>query len=746
MSGLSNFMIRYRWVVVIAVLLITAFFSFELRKIKVDSNIINSLPQDDSIVKSFKEVGEKYGGNEMGVIIIEAPNVLMPKALDEIQMLSDTLAEIQGISSVTSITNMMVVNASGDDFQVDNLINQKNRPSNKEEAKKLQEELNQNEMVSGSLIAKDAGSTLIVYTYENNADIDATTALVMQKIKELNLNEKYYFAGSPFIRQYVSKVVSHDLKTLIPLAFVIIAFLLYFSFHSFRGILLPLLTAGLAIIWAMGVFALFGINLSMVSNNVPIIVLAVGTAYAIHLLNRVNQCNETDKKKAITKALSFMIVPISLTALTTMVGFLSFIFGSYLNLIRDFGILAALGTFFSAVIALTLVPALLSILPAKKGKEGGKILSGHKNSLLTPYFLAPLSKKVLNHPKRIIVVWLVIFILSLGGIMQLKRSVSVAGYFKKNHPVSLSEKIMSEKYGGSKPVYVIFKGDVQSPEFLKAMDELEAYMNKSPHISGTQSVADVVKKLNKAMGGEDKIPDSEATIGQLWFLLGQQESINRLVAPNLDEAIILAKFADEGDNAINDFNDYMQKYLDTHQSDAYTIEITGMPFVNARLSDSLLKSQIMSLIIALILVVAIVSLMLRSLIKGLYAASPITVTIGIIYGIMGITGIPLNIATVLVASIAIGIGIDYSIHFVSHFNHLFKEYGNVAKAIEETILVSGNAIIINFVSVSAGFFTLVFSDMVPMIYFGIIIALSMLGASMGALTLLPSILLFKEKS
>jgi len=745
MTKLSDLMVKYRWFIVGLVVIITAFFSYELRKIKVDSNIINSLPQDDSIVKLFKEVGQKYGGNEMGLIILTDKNVLTPNVLDEIQLISDTLSETEGISSVTSLTNMMVVNASGDDFEINSLINSNNRPTNLEEAKKLNEELNKNDMVSGSLLAKDASATLVIYTYANDVDIDSVSAVVMQKINGLNLKSKYYFAGSPFIRQYVSMVVSHDLKTLIPLAFIIISLLLYFSFHSFRGVLLPILTAGLGIIWAMGVFALMGINLSMVSNNVPIIILAVGTAYAIHLLNKVNQSNETDKKKAVSTALSLMIVPISLTALTTMVGFLSFIFGSYLNLIRDFGVLAALGTFFSGLIALTFVPALLTIIPAKKGKEGGKILSGHKESKLNPLFLEPLSKKVISHPKRILLVWIAIFVISLGGITMLQRSVSVAGYFKKNHPLSISEDIMAEKFGGSKPVYIIFTGNIQSPELLKAMIELEEYMKASPYITGTQSVADVVKKLNKAMGGEDKIPDDEGIIGQLWFLLGQQESINRLVTPELDEGIIIAKFNDEAANSTNDFKDYMQKYFDTHKSENFTIRMTGMPFVNAKLDQSLLQSQIKSLIIALILVIIIVSLMLRSIIQGFYASLPIIVTIGIVYGIMGITGIPLNIATVLVASIAIGIGIDYSIHFVSQFNQQKKKHGDTKKAIKETITGSGNAIIINFISVSAGFFTLVFSDMVPMIYFGIIIALSMLGASMGALTLLPSILLLERK-
>lgn len=189
----------------------------------------------------------------------------------------------------------------------------------------------------------------------------------------------------------------------------------------------------------------------------------------------------------------------------------------------------------------------------------------------------------------------------------------------------------------------------------------------------------------------------------------------------------------------------MQSWFKAHTSDDYTVEITGMPFVNEQLDKSLIRSQLASLAIAIVLVIALVSLMFSSFIKGLYASLPIISTIAILYGIMGLTGIPLNIVTVLVASIAMGIGIDYSIHFISHFNHSLKKYRAVQPAIEETMLFSGKAIMINFISVSAGFLVLVFSELVPMIYFGVLIALSMLGSSMGALTLLPAIILIENK-
>jgi predicted RND superfamily exporter protein len=170
-----------------------------------------------------------------------------------------------------------------------------------------------------------------------------------------------------------------------------------------------------------------------------------------------------------------------------------------------------------------------------------------------------------------------------------------------------------------------------------------------------------------------------------------------------------------------------------------------MPFIEVSMDRSLIKSQIGSLIIAIIFVIVIVSILLRSFSAGLFAAIPIISTILILFGVMGFTGIPLNIATVLVASIAMGIGIDYSIHVISHFNSHMKEGATISDALDETIAVSGKAIYINVVSVTAGFLVLLFSVMVPLQYFGLLISLSMILSGLSAMTFLPVILILAHR-
>ncbi len=742
MKNLPDLIFRFRYAILVGVIALTAFFSFQLKNLEVDSNIVDALPETDTVVQLFKEVGDRFGSNEIGLVIIQnGKNVFLPQTLEHIKQVTDTLSQMEGIIRVTSLTNLTNFNTSDDAFEVDDLVSE--WPENEEDANALRDEITKNPMVVGTVVSADGEAAIVLFNFASGIDVKETSTAVREKIEALNLPEEVYFAGSTFLTGYVADMIRTDMIKLIPIAFVLISLILFISFRSARGVILPILVAALAILWAVGTFVALGFKLSMVSNNVPIIVLAVGSAYAIHVVNRINQSLESNVAKAIIESLRMIALPVALTALTTMVGFLSFVIGAYLSMIRDFGLLAALGTFYSALLALVFVPVLLSIFSKRNERKPETDIRDRKPYMYRA-FLNPIYRMVVMHPKRIITVWLVLIVLGLFGIFQLERSVSVADYFKKSHPANKADRIIEAKFGGSKPVFVVFKGDVQSPELLQGMKDFGEYLAASDYVSSVQSIANVVTRLYRALGGETDIPEEKAYVEQLWFMLGQQD-LSQLITEDLDQALIIAKFNNNGQAHVDDFNAYVANYFEEHKSDAYAVEITGMPYVNQRLDQSLIRSQLTSLLVALILVIGLVSLTFKSLIEGLYASIPIIATIIVLYGVMGLTGIPLNVVTVLVASVAMGIGIDYAIHYISHFNDALNRDFELNNAVEEAVIVSGKAILINFISVSAGFLILVFSDLMPMVYFGVLIALSMLGSSMGALTLLPAALLLGNK-
>ena len=720
----------------------TLFFGNEIRSLKIDADILRSLPDEDPDARLLKKIGENFGGNNMGVIILETDNIYQTSVLEHIQLLTDTLANIDGITTVSSLTN--IINIKGGDYgiEIGKLVDEYEMPESPKDFQILRNNILNNEMYKGSIVSEDETSTLIIFNLDNNSDVNAIAKNVIRKTEELNLPEKLYYIGSPMLLTYISDLMRDDLTNLLPLAFLVIAFILFLSFRSISGVLLPLLIAIIAIVWSLGSMAFLDIKMSMISNNIPIILLAIGSAYTIHVINRINKVSQSKETDVIARALAFVLIPLILAALTTIIGFVSFIFGAYLNMIVDFGIFTALGTLFASLLSIFFVPAILEVVNYKRKKN----IKQKEHSFLTNYFLKPINALLIKRPKTILTIWMVLIAISIVGMSSIKRSVDIQEYFKKNNPTRLAENIMIEKFGGTKPIFVHFKGNMQSPKVLKTMIQTSEYMEKSPDVYTSMSIAKLIAEINLNITNKRGIPNKSEQIEQLWFLLEGNEVLNRFVNEDLTEGIIISKFKSPDNESKKEFAKYMRKFIAANSSEECEIEITGMPFVDITMDQSLINSQIGSILIAILFVIILVGIILRSWISGLYASIPIIATIMLLFGFMGLTGISLNIATVLVASVALGIGIDYSIHIISHFNESYKKSQDLYASIQESILISGNAIIINVISVSAGFLILVFSEMVPLQYFGLLIALSMVSSCLGALTLLPSILILMNRN
>lgn len=743
MEKFFSYIIKIRWVIIFLVIGITAFLGLQIPDIKINSDVISSLPDSDKDAALIRKIGKKFGGNKTGMIIIETGNIFTSEVLGHIRQITDTLTETENISSVLSITNAVDIRSEEDGIEIRKLVDEETIPESQEELNLLKESVLANDNYKGNIVSEDGTSAIILFSIADEVNMQTAARMVQEKIEALNIPEKIYFAGSPMLITAISQLIASDLIRLLPIAFFLITLVLYLGFRSFRGVILPLLTAVISIVWVIGIMSLMGSEMTMVSNNIPIVLLAISTAYAIHVLNRIDQVKE-ELNKAIIIALSYVAIPVILAALTTMGGLFSFIFGSYLLMIRDFGVYTGLGTFFALLLSIFFIPALVSALSwERKRKITGK--KEDRPTHFSRYFHLPLHNLLFNHPKRILTLWIALTIISIGGMFLIKRNVDIRNYFRKNNPTRIAEEIMTEKFGGSKPVFVLFKGDIQDPAILNKMLETEEYMKKNPGIEKTQSVAGLLANINGALGQEKKIPDDRDMVGQLWFLLEGNESMKNLVSEELDEALIISMFTSPEIKERIEFEEYMDDFIRKNSTPECGIEITGMPFIEVSMDRSLIIGQAGSLIIAVIFVILIVSIILRSLLAGVFAAIPIISTIMILFGVMGFAGIPLNIATVLVASIAMGTGIDYSIHVISHFNSHIKEGATISDALDETIAVSGKAIFINVISVTAGFMVLLFSEMVPLQYFGLLVSLSMVGSGLSALTLLPVILILAHR-
>lgn len=735
--------IRFRWVIISTTFVITVLLGLQIKNLTINSDILSTLPDDDPTARLYKDIGDQFGGNNIGMIVLETDDVFKTEVLEHIKQVTDSLKITPGVSSVTSLTNVLDIRSSDWGIEIGKLIDEYSLPRSKQALDSLQNYVFSKDMYKGAIVSEDGSATIILFTLLPDADMHSVALGIKETVENIHLPETIYFGGLPFMLNDVSALIMADMLWLIPIVFVIIAGILFISFRSVRGMILPLLTAGVTVIWTLGIMAIMGFEITIISNIVPVVLLAIGSAYTIHVLNSIHLTHLANKQNTIIHAMEKTTVPVVLAAVTTGIGFISFIFGAYLTMIKDFGVIAAIGIVIALLLSVFFIPALIDVLSFKQNRL--RVANTNEKNKLVQFILQPLSDFLFKYPKTILVVWLAVLLVSIGGIFLIRTSVNITEYFKKDNPTRISENVLQQKFGGSLPVFVEFDGDMQDPEVLKMMVSVEDFMKEDKNITTTQSIADLVEQMNDAMGGGKKIPDERAKIEQLWFLLDGQEIMPQLVSDDLDRGIIQSKFASIETEAIDDFTRKMNKFINDNPNASCTIKFTGIPPLYVQLNNSLIKSQYSSLIIAIILVLVIVGSIMRSFAKGVYATIPIIATILILLGFMGFAGVSLDIATVLVGSIALGIGIDYSIHMISGINSYMNDYEKIEKAIEKTIVTKGNAVIINVVSVAAGFTVLLMAQMVPIQNFGLLIAISMFGSGLGALTLLPVILILVNR-
>ena len=743
MERFAQRIIKFKWIIIVCVLGLTLFFGYQIRYLTINSDILSTLPDDEVTAHLYKSIGKQFGGNDIGMIVLETYDVFKTEVLQHIKQVTDSLKITVGVSTVTSLTNILDIKSSEWGIEIGKLVDEYDLPDEQSELDSLKNYAYSKDMYKGAIVSEDGTATVIMFTLLPDADMQTIANKIKNTVEDLNLPEKVYFGGLPFMLNDITDLILSDMSWLIPIVFVIIALILLISFRSIHGMMLPLLTAGITVIWILGIMAYAGYEITIITNIMPVVLLALGSAYTIHVLNSIKLNTLKDRKQALIKAMAYTTIPVVLASLTTAIGFVSFVFGAYLTMIKDFGICTSIGILIALLLSIFFVPGLISALYMYRKKV--KTEKAEKKNILSHVILQPLVNLLFKHPKRILTVWCVLLLLSIGGIFLIKTSVNITEYFKKDNPTRVSENVMQKKFGGSLPVFVEFEGDVQSPEVLKMMIRTEDFMKEDPNISTAQSVADLVEQMNDAMGEGINIPDERAKIEQLWFLLDGQDVMPQLVSDELDKGIIQSKFASIETKEIETFTNKMNKFTEENSNERCKIKFTGIPPLYVKLNDSLVKSQYSSLIIATIMVLLIVGIIMRSFSKGVYAIIPIIATILVLLGFMGFTGISLDIATVLVGSIALGIGIDYSIHVISGFNTHLKENGDAEKAIEETIMTKGNAIIINVTSVAAGFLVLLFAQILPIQNFGLLIAISMFGSGLGALTLLPVILILANR-
>jgi predicted RND superfamily exporter protein len=581
MKKVAELVLKHRVPIIIGTIIITIFMALQLRKLEINSDILEYLPQDDPSVVLFNEVGDKFGGNSLAMIALETDDVFNPNTLNRVNTITQKFKEMPEISYVTSLTDVIDIKKMEDGLEVGKLFNECNIPSKKNELGKIKNYTLSKEMYRGNIISDDGTIALIIARLKDDVDRIAVGRemkefVLSTKMKEFVLstkgNEKLYFAGIPFQMIFLTDVINSDVIKLLPVVLLLLIITLAISFRSKRGVILPLATVIISTTWGLGLMSLFGIKLTIASDGMPILLLAIGSAYGIHMVNKyLEDIRKGDNKiEAIKDTISEVGVPIFLAGLTTSIGFLAFLV-SNLTIIKEFGIFTAIGVMFAYIVAITFLPALLSFMPAPKIKAKKESLE----PTLMNRFMTSLSRLILKRKFVIMVIGFFVFAVGIFSIFKINREVNMVDYFKKDSEIRQAEDMMELKLGGSIPIQILVKGDLQEPAVLKEMIKLEKYLKSLPDVHSPQSIANLICEMNDVMNDHYCIPEAREGVANLWFFLEGNEILPQLINSQNNEGLIQAKLGTVNTKKLNIVTVEIDRFISEKiNSDIITIDLT----------------------------------------------------------------------------------------------------------------------------------------------------------------------------
>jgi hypothetical protein len=404
-------------------------------------------------------------------------------------------------------------------------------------------------------------------------------------------------------------------------------------------------------------------------------------------------------------------------------------------MIREFGIFSSLGVALALVVSLTFVPAVLSYLSPPAAERLANPASGAGARVFERF-----GAFVRRRAKIILAVGGAVAAVAIAFLPMVRREVDVLSYFSRRTEIRQAERMMKANFGGSTTVQVLVEGDVQDPRVLAEMKRLEGFLQSRPGVANVHSAVELLEEMSFALVDRRELPETREQAASLFFLLEGEPVLDQLVRPDRQEALIQGTLGNLDYRQLRALIRDTEKYIASLGKGPCGFRLSGTAVIYSRLDSALASSQLWSLLAAVAFMFLCNLLLVRSLAGALIGLVPVTFTLFVLFGVMGAAGIPLDVATVLLGSISMGLGIDYTVHFLSRYRHELGRGSDHHSALQATLNTTGRAILINVVTVSVGFLSLLLGNLVPLRNFGLLIVVTMASSGVGALSLLPSIL------
>ena len=743
MKTFARFVIRFRWLAIVAFLAVTFGFARQLKHANMDPDMMNYMPVDMASRIKKSRIEDLFGGTEMLMVLIRSDDVLAPETLKRVKRISRGMKRIDGVDKVLSLFELKQLTSDDGAMIVDPAVPR--IPKTDDEIEQLRHDIADNDIVYGSVISKDFTITAVIAMVEPDVSDDFIVSEIQALIEKNPGDEEVVIGGTPYSRLSTGQNTKKDFRKLMPLGLLIMLVFLFVCFKQMRGVILPFAVVIMSIMVSMGLIPLLGWNITVVTILLPVILIAVANDYGIHMITKFQEENVPDsgltKNELIVRMISGLFKPVILTGLTTIVGMLCLL-GHILIPASQLGILAALGIVFALAASLMFIPAVIAVLPMPKPVIVSIDIAGPKGML--DHLLHYVSTVVAEKPKTVILASLVLAAVVSVGIFRVVVDTDPVQYYPEGHPVPYSAHMINDNLGGSFTFAVVFEGDIKNPVLLKKIDRLERDIEQIPEVGNTVSVARVVRQMSRVLNDEgdpgyDKIPNTRDAVAQyfeLYAMSGDPDDFEKMVDFPFEHAQITARINSSSTPVLDKVVTEVREMI---EDDPDVKFVGGIADVFNDLAKSVVKGQFISLGVALVVVTTLLMMLFRSPFAGILSAIPLVLSMIILFGLMGLLDIELNMATALLSSIMIGVGIDYTIHFLWRYKNE-RERGLVAvDAVKRTLLTTGRGIVFNALSVMIGFLVLMISNFVPVRFFGFLVVISIFSCLIGAILLIPAL-------
>jgi hydrophobe/amphiphile efflux-3 (HAE3) family protein len=745
MKTLADLIVKFRWVVIPVFILTAVFFATRIPKAKIESDIKAMLPAHLESRVNTDKIDEIFGGTEMLMLIIKTDDVLNPETLKRTEAISKQMKRIKGVDKVLSLFELKSIKGEEGAMIVNPAV--KNIPRTEEQKEELRKEIMDNDMVYGSVVSKDFTLTAVIALLKTDVEDSFIVGEIKKLVEQNPGEEEVVIGGLPETRVMVTRSIQGDFRKLIPLALLIMLIFLFFCFRQLRGVLLPFAVVIMSIIVSVGIIPLVGWKIHVITIILPVFMIAVANDYGIHLIAKYQELNvegnpQTNRElaKEIFRNLS---LPVLLTGLTTIAGMLCLL-GHIAIPARQLGVLASIGTSFALVASLFFISAVVSFLPKPRPviHPYDETRKRHVLDRILHFFGDFVSRR----PKAIVIGSFVCAAVLSVGIFFIHVDSDPNRYFPHDSPLVYASELINEKLGGAQSVAVVVSGDIKDPRVMNKIDRLERKMGDLPEVGNTSSIARVVRMMSWALHdqgeeGYDAIPDTRNAVAQyfeLYSMSGDPEDFEKMVDFPYENALITARI---NTTSTPKLNAVKKQIMEMTKNDEEVTLVGGFAFILSDISRILVNGQLVSLGLAIVMVGILLMFLFRSVMAGIVSSIPLGLSVVVLFSLMGIFKIDLNMPTAMLSSIMIGVGVDYTIHFL--WRYRAERYKGLMPqdAAKKTLTTTGRGIVFNAFSVIVGFIVLFTSGFMPIRFFGFLIVVSIFSCLVGAMVFIPALCL-----